>query len=47
MFDFIMADIRNKLNFNNITQEILGYINKCFGRLKDVSNLDPKSISVT
>ena len=35
MFDFIMADVRNKLNFNNITQEILGYINKCFRKLKE------------
>ena len=47
MFDFITRVIGNKLNFNNITQQILGYINKCFGKLKDVSHLDPKSTSVT
>ena len=45
MFDFIMADVRNKLKFNKITQEILGYINKCFGRVKDlwcISSLSKK-----
>jgi hypothetical protein len=36
MFDFIMADVRNELKFNNITQEKLGYINKCFGSLKEL-----------
>jgi len=34
MFDFIMKDIRNKLNFNNITQEILVYMNKCFVKVE-------------
>ena len=35
MFDFILADVRNKLKSNNITQEILGYVNKYFERFSE------------